>query len=453
MLLPAWGFPLAGTFPKTERCLVDAPFSSAPARRLHACCAERGSARSAAGRGAPSFDPGTLRPRLSLPQQVEQPTAWQQLEHFLLCRTNQRPAQLPLLRPERLRSGQRAAALLAQLAEATQAPPIPLGGPRRASWALEPSASSADPLGSRERRRQAAEGRRRGDGLGAAPSAGELPGAVAYVALPWLALAAGQLGAREREALASARGLTKLLDMDAPAAGVRGPLRVPASPTPVPPLARAAAALQRLALRLGVPGGQRASSNGCHSMVLAHVGPGGEAQLAALLAAWLLWFGGLRLADSLQAGEAVVGARPEPGAVEAATAALAARARERATRVRLIWRYPGQSVEAAGPLLGGWGCRVPLQFCTCDRCWAAEVQGLRPGMYQYKYIVDGVWVTDLAQPAECDALGNVNNVVVVPVPPPGAFLPLPGSELALARRTAAALAFSTKMGVGGHARA
>jgi hypothetical protein len=36
-------------------------------------------------------------------------------------------------------------------------------------------------------------------------------------------------------------------------------------------------------------------------MVLAHAGAGGEAQLAALLAAWLLWFGGLRLSESLQA--------------------------------------------------------------------------------------------------------------------------------------------------------
>ena len=55
-------------------------------------------------------------------------------------------------------------------------------------------------------------------------------------------------GARERETLASVRGLTKLLDMDAPAAGMRDP-SVPRSPTPVPPLACAAAALQRLALR------------------------------------------------------------------------------------------------------------------------------------------------------------------------------------------------------------
>ncbi len=68
-----------------------------------------------------------------------------------------------------------------------------------------------------------------------------------------------------------------------------------------------------------------------------------------------------------------MGARPEPGAVEAATAALAARERERTMRVRLIWRYAGQRVEAAGPLLGGWGCRVPLHFCPHDRCWAAEV--------------------------------------------------------------------------------
>lgn len=78
--------------------------------------------------------------------------------------------------------------------------------------------------------------------------------------------------------------------------------------------------------------------------------------------------------SAVQAGEAVVGVRPEQGAVEAATAALAARARERATRVRLVWRYAGRAVEAAGPLLGGWGCRMPLHFCPREGCWAAEVQ-------------------------------------------------------------------------------
>ena len=70
----------------------------------------------------------------------------------------------------------------------------------------------------------------------------------------------------------------------------------------------------------------------------------------------------------------MVGVRPERGTVEAASAALAARARERATRVRLVWRYAGRAVEAAGPLLGGWGRRVPLHFCSREGCWAAEVQ-------------------------------------------------------------------------------
>lgn len=48
-------------------------------------------------------------------------------------------------------------------------------------------------------------------------------------------------------------------------------------------------------------------------------------------------------------------------------------------------------------------------------------------------------------------MGNVNNVVCVPSPPPSALVRLPGSELALARSMAAALAFSTKMGAGGRA--
>lgn len=56
--------------------------------------------------------------------------------------------------------------------------------------------------------------------------------------------------------LASARGLTRLLDINAQAAGTRGP-PFPASPTPVPPLARAAAALHRLALRRAPPAAWR----------------------------------------------------------------------------------------------------------------------------------------------------------------------------------------------------
>ena len=162
----------------------------------------------------------------------------------------QHAVQLPLLRPDRLRSAQRAGALAAQLAEAAQCLPIPLGAPRRASWALEPCAGAeaqwpsdgldfsgalgAEPLAAAPAPARgelglgyvvqladgapagasnavpmpaAARERRRSQGADSGASAralaadrgrggeGLAPKAVAYVALPWLALAAGQLGA------------------------------------------------------------------------------------------------------------------------------------------------------------------------------------------------------------------------------------------------------------------
>lgn len=62
-------------------------------------------------------------------------------------------------------------------------------------------------------------------------------------------------------------------------------------------------ALVSMVRRLGAlhQRGGSGGGGGGHSMVLAHTGAGGEAQLAALLAAWLAWFGGLRVGDALQA--------------------------------------------------------------------------------------------------------------------------------------------------------
>lgn len=157
----------------------------------------------------------------------------------------QPPAQALLRRSDRLRSGRRAAALLAQLAEAAQTPVIPLAPPRPARWALaaladdaaqldadagglateaaapgrnqgaepglgfrrrepgEPAAgaSNAVPLPAAKRelglgfRRRGASGGRAGGRGAAGGAAGAPAAAVAYLALPWLALAAGQLGA------------------------------------------------------------------------------------------------------------------------------------------------------------------------------------------------------------------------------------------------------------------
>lgn len=76
----------------------------------------------------------------------------------------------------------------------------------------------------------------------------------------------------------------------------------------------------------------------------------------------------------------------------------------------------------------------------------AWAQGLEPGSYPYKFIVDGMWVVDMALPAECDAEGNTNNVVHVGDDSADALAPL--QALAHVRLEAARLAMTTKLGIG-----
>lgn len=44
------------------------------------------------------------------------------------------------------------------------------------------------------------------------------------------------------------------------------------------------------------------------------------------------------------------------------------------------------------------------------------IQNLTPGVYHYKYIVDGEWKTDPGQPMASDDKGVVNNVIEVIAP-------------------------------------
>ncbi len=73
-------------------------------------------------------------------------------------------------------------------------------------------------------------------------------------------------------------------------------------------------------------------------------------------------------------------------------------------------------------------------------------QGLEPGPYRYKFIVDGMWVVDMALPAECDSEGNTNNVVHVPDCSPASLAP--AQALSHVRLEAARMALATKLGIG-----
>jgi 5'-AMP-activated protein kinase regulatory beta subunit len=74
-----------------------------------------------------------------------------------------------------------------------------------------------------------------------------------------------------------------------------------------------------------------------------------------------------------------------------------------------LWAHGGAHVELEGSF-DGWSARHALQRSGRD---FSLVKLLAPGVYQYKFIVDGAWRHDPNLPSMYDDAGNVNNVVEV----------------------------------------
>eukprot|EP00882_Tetradesmus_deserticola_P019246 GHRQ01020704.1.p1 GENE.GHRQ01020704.1~~GHRQ01020704.1.p1 ORF type:complete len:234 (+),score=55.50 GHRQ01020704.1:279-980(+) len=77
--------------------------------------------------------------------------------------------------------------------------------------------------------------------------------------------------------------------------------------------------------------------------------------------------------------------------------------------VVIAWSHGGEHVEVEGSF-DNWSSRQPLQRTGRD---FTVIKLLLPGVYQYKFIVDGDWKYDPNQPAMFDEIGNVNNVIEV----------------------------------------
>ncbi|MEW5309318.1 MAG: hypothetical protein WDW38_001213 [Sanguina aurantia] len=75
----------------------------------------------------------------------------------------------------------------------------------------------------------------------------------------------------------------------------------------------------------------------------------------------------------------------------------------------VVWSHGGTHVEVEGSF-DNWTTRQPLQRNGKD---FTIIKLLPPGVYQYKFIVDGEWKYDPNQPAMFDEMGNVNNVFEV----------------------------------------
>mmetsp|Transcript_1204 Transcript_1204/g.3511 ORF Transcript_1204/g.3511 Transcript_1204/m.3511 type:complete len:212 (+) Transcript_1204:887-1522(+) len=73
----------------------------------------------------------------------------------------------------------------------------------------------------------------------------------------------------------------------------------------------------------------------------------------------------------------------------------------------LSWLGGGTNVELQGSF-DNWGSRQPMQLTSAGH---TLVKLLAPGVYQYKFIVDGEWRYAADQAAVLDEMGNVNNVV------------------------------------------
>jgi 5'-AMP-activated protein kinase regulatory beta subunit len=78
--------------------------------------------------------------------------------------------------------------------------------------------------------------------------------------------------------------------------------------------------------------------------------------------------------------------------------------------VVFVWSHGGTHVEVEGSF-DNWTQRHPLQRGGGKDF--SIVRLLPPGVYQYKFIVDGEWRYDPNQKAMYDDMGNVNNVIEV----------------------------------------
>jgi len=72
--------------------------------------------------------------------------------------------------------------------------------------------------------------------------------------------------------------------------------------------------------------------------------------------------------------------------------------------VAFRWEYAGTNVKIAGDFT----CWVQVPMPEREIHFR-----LPPGMYAFKFIVDGVWMFDMRRPTVRDADGNTNNLVTV----------------------------------------
>ncbi|GJR99601.1 phosphoglucan phosphatase DSP4, amyloplastic [Tanacetum coccineum] len=137
----------------------------------------------------------------------------------------------------------------------------------------------------------------------------------------------------------------------------------------------------------------------------------GLGRAPATAMAYMFWVQGYKLNDAVTLLLSKRPCSPKIDAIKSATADILTGLKRES--VTLTWKGEECStVEIAG-LDIGWGQKVPLTYDTNQRSWIL-LRDLPEGRYEYKYIVDGKWLTnkdELLTPIDKD--GNINNYIQV----------------------------------------
>jgi protein-tyrosine phosphatase len=127
--------------------------------------------------------------------------------------------------------------------------------------------------------------------------------------------------------------------------------------------------------------------------------------------AYMYWLRGLSLKEANVLLQKVRRCHPKLDSIRAATVDLLADQPKQ--MVELKWWAGPTTVEIAGLDVGWNNQRLPLEFRQRENQWVLRRE-VPVGKYEYKYIVDGVWMTNSESPlSQPNRDGQVNNVLEV----------------------------------------
>ncbi|XP_024970723.1 phosphoglucan phosphatase DSP4, amyloplastic-like isoform X2 [Cynara cardunculus var. scolymus] len=135
----------------------------------------------------------------------------------------------------------------------------------------------------------------------------------------------------------------------------------------------------------------------------------GRAPATAL--AYMFWVQGYKLQDAITLLLSKRPCFPKVDAIKSATADILTGLKRKP--VTLTWKGDECSTVEISGLDIGWGQRIPLKYDEKQGSWNLQ-RDLPEGRYEYKYVVDGNWVTnnnELLTPANKD--GQINNYIQV----------------------------------------